>query len=500
MNKHNYFVIFLKKINLFITNLLKKYLNKLNLSKLAKKKSNIVSSNRVFLSIVLMAITFLSYLSIPYTYNKVEIREELKNQLLDKFGTNFIFSKKFNYNFFPRPHFIIEDSIILKNHINISEVKNLKIYVSLENLFSLKKIKVNDVILENANFNFDQKNYNFFIKLLDNNFSNSMFKVIDSNIFYRNSQKEVLFIDKIIKMKYYYDPHDLQNIIYSKNEIFNIPYTYKLIDNKKKDIIFSKINLNFLKLQIENELNYEGDIKKGSLNLIFNQNKSKATYEFDNDYFIFKFFDKLTNPRFIYEGNINFKPFYSNFKGQADKINLFSLLDSNALFTQFLKTEILNDKNLNIDLSVYANKIDHYYSLVNVVMNSKIHEGLIDINNTKFNWKNYANFEILDSLIYVSENQLLLEGKLMINILNPQEIYKFLLTPKNHRIKIKNIELNFNYNFDQKILNLNDVKVNNLLNQNINDVLKSLTFRDNKLQNKVYFKNVINEAIKSYAG
>ena len=49
-------------------------------------------------------------------------------------------------------------------------------------------------------------------------------------------------------------------------------------------------------------------------------------------------------------------------------------------------------------------------------LNSKIHEGLVDINNTKFNWKSFANFEILDSLIYVSENQLFLEGKFIINI------------------------------------------------------------------------------------
>ena len=124
MTKHNYFVILFKKINLFITNLLKKYLNKLNINNLKKKKSNIVSSYRVFLGLILLIITFLSYISFPNIYNKDEIARELKNQLFDKFGINFIFSNKLNYKFFPRPHFIIEDSIILNNQKEISDFKD----------------------------------------------------------------------------------------------------------------------------------------------------------------------------------------------------------------------------------------------------------------------------------------------------------------------------------------------------------------------------------------
>ena len=40
---------------------------------------------------------------------------------------------------------------------------------------------------------------------LDENFKDSRFIIRESNIFYRNINKEVLFINKIINMKYYYD-------------------------------------------------------------------------------------------------------------------------------------------------------------------------------------------------------------------------------------------------------------------------------------------------------
>ena len=50
------------------------------------------------------------------------------------------------------------------------------------------------------------------------------------------------------------------------------------------------------------------------------------------------------------------------------------------------------------------------------------------------------------------------------------------------------------------MMSLSDVKINNLLNQNMNNILKNLIFKNDKLQNKIYFKNIINKAIKSYVG
>ena len=49
-----------------------------------------------------------------------------------------------------------------KNKDKITEIKNLKVYVSLENLFSLKNMKTSHVILDEANFNLNKNSYNFF--------------------------------------------------------------------------------------------------------------------------------------------------------------------------------------------------------------------------------------------------------------------------------------------------------------------------------------------------
>ena len=496
MSKHNYFVIFLKKINLSINNLLKKYLNKLNFNNFY----NIAVSNKIFITFVTVFILFLSYLSLPNIYNKTQINNELKSQLLEKFNLQFKFTQNLNYNFFPLPHFTSEEIIILNNQNEISKIKKLKIYVSLSNLFPLKNIKVNNLTLENANFYLNNQNYNFFIKLLGKNFKNINLEIKDSNIFYRNIENEVLFINKILKMKYYYDFKNLKNISVSKNEIFNIPYSLKLYDNKIENKILSKLNLNFLKLQIENEIDYSGNIKNGSSSLIFKQNKSNAIYKLKKNSFIFSIYDKLNDPNFSYKGKINFNPFYSKLEGVTGEIDLSYLFNSNTLIAQLLKSKILNHKHLNFDLDINANKIQNYQSFINLLLKSKIQEGLIDIDNTKFSWKDYANFEILESLIYVNGNELVLDGKLDIVINDYNKIYKSLATPKDYRTEIKKIEINFNYNFDQNILRLSNIKIDNVLNKNINNFLKNLIFKNDKLQNKIFLKNIFNEVIKVYVG
>ena len=496
MSKHNYFVAFLKKINLFINSLLKKYLNKLNIN----NSSNIIQSNKVFLSFVALIILFLSYLSIPHIYNKLEIQKELESQLSDKFSLNFIFSKKISYRFFPRPQFIIEDLIILENQSKISNIKKLSINVSLGNLFSLKKVAINDVIIENANFDINKENSEFFTKLLDHNFIDGSMVIKNSNIFFRNNDQEVLFINKIINMKYHYDVKKLKNIMSSQNEIFNIPYTFKSSKDSVNKKIFSKINFKFLKLQIENELDYSNRLNKGLTNFIYNKNKSKVSYEWNENYFNFNLFDKLINPKFFYEGNIYFNPFYSNFNGNTDNLNLSVLFKDNSFIIDFLKTEILNNKNLNIYLNINAKKIYRFQNIADLILNFKIKEGLIDIDETKFNWNNNARFIISNSLIYVKKNQLILDGKMLVDIKNYEEIYKFLQSPKNLRPEIRKLEFDFIYNFDEQLVDLNSIKINNQLNEKVNIFLKKIVLKKNILQNKIYFKNIIKEFVSSYAG
>ncbi len=496
MNNLKFITNFFKKLSKFINSLLEKNLNKLNISNFKK----LIINNKIFLTIVAAVILFLSYLSLPNIYNQKEISSELKKNLLKKLNLEFNFSKSLEYKFLPRPHFIATESSILSNENKISEIKKTKIYLSLESLFPLKKMRVKNIIIEEANFNLNKKNYNFFIKLLDSNFKDIKLEILNSNIFYRNLENDVLFINNIQDAKYIYDVNESKNILYFNNEIFNLPYSIKLFKNNEEEILYSEIGIDSLRLQIENQISYGGDFISGLSEFNILNTRSIVEYNSDKNLFEFKFFDKAQKSKFSYNGKFNFKPFHSHLTGSTFEINLSHFFSTNAFIQQLFKTELLNNKNVDFKLSIYGNKIKNFDDFVNIFLKLNIKEGLIDLDQTKFTWKNFVNFNLVDSLIFVKDGKLILDASSEINITNLDEIYKFLLTPKKIRKKIDKIDINFTYLFDEKTINIKNVKVDGKFDIKLNNYLNDIFLRENNLKNKIYFKKLLNNAFKNYAG
>ncbi len=500
MTKHNFFVNFLKKVNLAINSLLEKKLNKLNFLFNSNKLLTFLSYKRIFGFISVLLVLVFSYLSLPYFYHTENLIDKIKNQLSKNLNFNFAINNDFTYNFFPKPNFVFKNIKFYNNEKNFADVNKVKVYVSPKNLFSLDNVKIDEVILDNVNFNLDKKNFNFFIELLSNNFSNFDFEINDSNIFYRNIENDVLFINKINHLKYYFDQKDQKNTLLANSEIFNLPYNLEVKDYKKEKKIISKIDFEFLNLKVINDLSYKVDHKNGFIKFIYNKDLTEGTYKIKENFFEFDLLDKSLNSNFKYKGTINLIPFFSEVSGNIKSINLNEILNSEAIFVQLFKMKPLYNKNLNINTITKAEKILPYNDLIDLVLNLKIEEGLVDINNTKFNWSNNVDFKISDSLLYVKDNNLVLDGNILINIYDINEIYKYLKTPRNYRKEIKEIKLNFVYNFDQRVATLNNIDIDGLIDQDVNQILSKFISKDSLLQNRVYFKKIINEAIKSYSG
>ncbi|MBD1143947.1 hypothetical protein IDH14_04570 [Pelagibacterales bacterium SAG-MED33] len=496
MTKPNLFVKNLKNISKSINSLLEGNLNKLKFDNLKILASN----NKFILTFVALFFLFVSYLLAPTFYKQGDISKELKNELLNKFNLDFNFNQKLNYNFFPRPHFVSSESSILENQNKIAEIDKLKIYVSLNNFFSLKNVDIKEVILENTNFELNIQNSNFFVKLLDNNFLDTNLSIKNSNIFFRDSENEILFINIIKNLKYYYDLNELKNILYSENEVFNTPFSLKVINHKDETKLYTKLDLDFAKLQIENIFNYKDDIKSGSAALLFNKDKSLINYKINKNFFEFDYSNELENKKFLYKGKFNFNPFYSSIEGDTEEINLSYIFGTNAIVAELLKTKIFNNKNLDFKLNINANKIKNKPKFTNLFLKSKIQEGLIDIDHTKLEWKDSSVIKLTDTLIFVRDGKLFLDGKSKIKITNAKNIYKFLLTPKNYRKNIKTIDFNFSYSFNEKGIILNDIMIDGKYNQKVNSNLNNIYFRGSSRQNKIFLKNMINDLLKFYSG
>ena len=496
MTKLNPFVKNLKNISKSINSLLERNLNKLKFDNFKIS----IRNNKIILTFVAVFVLLVSYLLQPTFYKQVDISKKLKKELLTKFNLDFTFTQKLKYNFLPRPHFITNESFIIENQKNIAEVNQIKIYIAFDNLFSSKNISINGVIIENANFQINTKNSNFFLKILNNNFLDTYLKIKKSNIFFKDAENEILFINKIKNLKYFYDQNELKNIFYSENEIFNTPYSLEVINHEDDKKIYTKVNFDTIKFQIDNTYNYSKDIQTGSADLVFNKIKSSIKYKSNSNYFEFNYLDKSDKQKFSYNGKLNFRPFYSTLEGFTEEINISNLFGSNAIFAELLKTEIFNSENIDLKIEVNANKIKNSRKFTDLFIKSKIHEGLIDIDDTKIEWKDNSVIKFTDTLIFIKDGKLFLDGKSKVNIINIKNIYKFLLTPKNFRKKIKTIDFNFSYIFDEKTLILNDINIDGKYNQKVNKKLYNFYFRDSDMQNKILFKNLVNDLLEAYAG
>ena len=497
MNNHNYFVKILDKLNNFINSQLKKNLNKLNFLFEKEKLLAFLSFKRIFLFNLVLIFAFFSYLSAPHLYDNKKLVVNIKNQLSENLNLDFNLSNDYKYNLFPKPNFEFKADLFLNQ---VESSGKIKVYISPKYLLFSNKTEIEDVIFNKINFNLNKTNYNFLLRLLNSNFSNFDLKIKNSNIFYKNNEQDVLFINKINELKYFYDIKHSENVLIAKNEIFNIPYEIKVTEDSIKQKIITKIILNFINLKIENSFNYSPTRKNGLIKLFHNQNKSEGKYKFEKNFFNFNYLDISQDQKYKFNGFISLKPFFSEFSGELNEVNPNIFLNSSSIMVEFLKTGILNNKNLNINTKIYVKQISTFRDLINLSLNAKISEGLFDLNETNFDLNNYAHFKITDSLIYTDNNNLILDALISINIKDYDEVYKIFQTPRKYRKKIKKIEFNLSYNFDQQTANLSTIKVDEEINKNINNILNKLIFKDNQLQNRIYIKNLANKAIKGYSG
>ena len=258
--------------------------------------------------------------------------------------------------------------------------------------------------------------------------------------------------------------------------------------------------MDIVKLQIENVFNYNEDIKLGFASILFNNSKSLINYKTNKNFLEIEYYNELEKQKFLYNAKLNFKPFYSTFEGNADEINLSYLFGTNAIIAELLKTEVFNNKKIDFKLNINANKILNNRNFINFFLKSKIQDGLIDIDDTKIEWKDNSIINLTDTLISIKNGKLFLDGKSNVNIIDYKNIYKFLLTPKNFRKQIKSIDFNFSYGFDEKVLILSDIMIDGKYNQKVNKELNNIYFRGSDMQNKIFFKNMTNNLLKAYAG
>ncbi len=491
MNKHNLLIKKVKQVFLSINNLIESYFNKIKFL----KKNEFIRNNKVFFGLSAVVILTLSYFLIPTMYSKNIIKEEIKNQIFKKYNIEVIFNEKIRYGLLPKPHFISKNSSIIRDKKEIGVVKNLKVFIGLNDFFSFNSIEIKDLFFIKTDFNLKKKDLFFFEELLRTapNENNIVFK--KSNLFFNGSNDDLLFLNKIINGKFFYDAFNLENVLISENEIFKIPYKLKIINNKFNKELFMKFNSKKIRLDIENKTNYEEKEKKGFLDILFINKDLLLNYKIKDNSLIF-----FTNDRKLLNGFFDFKPFYLNANLNYDGISTKNLFNNNSILIDLIQSEILNNINLNVNISLNVNDITNINELNNLKLKVGLDQGNITVSKSEIMWKNDLHIILKDGFISYDENEISLIGKVIINTKNINNFYKSFQIKKVYRKEIDEIQLDFTYNFNTKKFEFDNVKVDNKSNSNLNKFIDNHNSNENFFSNKITFKNFINNFFISYAG
>jgi len=495
MNKHSLLIKKIKKQFLSINSLLESYFNKLKHFKSNFKKSEIIKNNRVYFGIGGVVILTLFYFLIPTFYNKDNIQSEIKNQILKKYNIDIKFKEKIKYGLLPKPHFSAKNLLVLKDKKEIGAASDFKIYIGLQNYFSTTNLKMKDLVFNNTIFNIKIDDLTFFQRLLQTEPNENKIIIKNSDIFFKSEDNETLFLNKILNSKFFYDSFNLENIFTSKNKIFNIPYKLIIKNDKFNKEIFANFNANKIRLDIENNINYESDNKKGLLDILFVNKNTSLNYELKKNSLEF-----TSEENGFFEGLIEFRPFFFKASVNYEGLSTKNLFKDDSIIIELIKSELLNNQNLNVNINLFVKDITNIDELNDLNLNISLDQSNINFLKSKIMWKEDLEIIMNEGLLNYDQDEIYLNGKLIINTINIDNFYKSFQINKSNRKDINKIELDFVYNFNKNKFRFDNVKIDNSSNEKLDSFINSHNFSGKTFDNKIMFKNFINNFFISYSG
>ena len=495
MNKDNLFAKNLKKRFLSINNSLENFFNKIKPFIIKIRKSKFDPNNKTFLVFGIMFLLIFILFSIPSFYDKKIIESKIQNQILKRFNVETRFNEKISFSLFPKPHFITKNFSILSEGEEIAKVKKFKTYISNDEYFSFNNIEIRNLLFDKAVFNLNKKNINFFKKLLFTDPNRDIVEIKNSKIFYKNLEGEILFILKIFDSTFFYDYAKLENNLISNIELFNLPITIETQNNYFKKKLFTTVNSKKIRLTIENETNYGDKIKDGSTDITLINKNTNFQYKINDKSLSYNSKDKD-----FYKGQIEFKPFYFSKKINYKNLNLKNFLANKNLLVELFKTQILNNENLNFDINLNVENILNADQLNDLFLKVGVVEGYISLSDSTIMWNNNLKITLKESYLDIDDENTNLLGKLILEFNQIEKFYTVYQIKKNNRKKIKKIEIDFLYNFEQNNLNFDNPKIDNEFDLNLERFIEKFNKKENRYFNKITFKNFVNEFFDAYAG
>ena len=462
----------------------------------SKKKKNYLKifkaiDKRIFFALAIIFTSIISYFSLPGLYDEDKIRVQIEKQILTKYNLEVKLDQSLRYVLFPRPHFFSQNTIINYKSNKIAQSNNTRISIFIKNFFSSDNIVIKDLIFKKTNFKTDNSNFEFFVKLLNNNKSDQKISFFDSKLFYLDKNEDVIFLTDLKTLSYFNQEDSLQKLN-SKFDIFNIPISFEVNHHTMENRISTELDSHQLRLNIKNDSNYNNEKLDGQLDItLINKNK-KINYTLGNNYLKFDTNDKKVI------GNINIKPFFLSSYLKITRVDIKKIFKDNSIFENILNLEILNNKNLNGKINFIINDIEGINFLDEVKFDILLEEGDIFIDNLKTSFKESVIINMNEVQLIIDNGKITFAGYITLDFLDAMEFYAHYQLNRVDRKNIKKINFGFLFNFDDKYIEINNLKVDGKTHQNLEKFINNFNLEKENILNKIVRRNSIKNFFKNF--
>ena len=458
-----------------------------------KNKFNIFENKKALILVVIFLLSS-SYFILPSFYNEDEVKNLLKKQIFNKYKIKVKFNDRISYSLLPKPFFYSKNLDILYEDGVLGNSRQIKFYISPANFFSLKKIKIKDVVFKNTEFDVNSNNIKFFKKTLNNSEEENEVFFKKSKFFYKDEEGELLFLSKIEILKYFHDEKNEIKKVKSGFEIFNIPFRLnfsKNINDQYKNLLLTSKKI---------RLNIETSIK---------QNESEINGLFDiellNKNNLFKYLIKDNTLSFIskdknFSGKLNFKPFYFSSDLNFNYISRKKILKNDTLIIDLFDTELLNNPSLNAIINIHIDKIDKFEYLTDFILEIQLADGRIFLSNFDVDWNRSLSIRSNDIEFVNDKNGKKFIGEISFDFNDVEKFFRYFQIKRNYRNVFKEIKADFIYDLTEEKLTLNNLKIDNITNKMLEDLLEQYNKGNKNLLNKVIFRNFVKKFFQTYAG
>ncbi len=432
-----------------------------------------LTSFKIIFTIYAIIFSVFLILSIPGLFNYEKKTNEIENSIAKDFKIYIENLSGIKYRFIPTPHIIIKNSDLKfsKNQKNkIAELKDVKLFLSLRELYNNKNIKIKKININKSNFYFINNDLLLFNKHLQKNIIKPI-KIQNSNFFYINDENKVTTISPVKNLNYYIDFPNKEKELEIKGTIFDIDYNFLWKKNyNKPNLIENSLNFRNPNISILNQINKnnEKNILYGKSKIQFLDNKLDLIYSTDNNSFKFETLKKSKNSvKSDLLGNVEFNPFYFNVQLNLKKFDIKSLIQNIFSYLHSINSSVHENLNGNFFLKV-RNENDKLFQNFN--FNFLFEEGKINLIKSYFNLKKIGKIEFSNINYLEKAGKLYIKSNSELLIYDQKQFYRRFQIPKEDRIHLNKIYFDIETNIDDGTFYIYNFSINseqNKENENI---------------------------------